>query len=77
MPRVKINQFEKERRLITAAIEAAMTISGNNRQSLSKKTGIPYSTLCVHIKNPDKMTLLELNQIKRVTGLTVSIKAPE
>lgn len=77
MPRIKINQFEKERRLITAAIEAAMTISGNNRQSLSKKTGIPYSTLCVHIKNPDKMTLLELNQIKRVTGLTVSIKAPE
>ena len=76
MPRIKSNRFEQERLDIKAEIEAAMTKSGNDKQSLSKKTGIPYSTLCVHIKDPDRMTLSELRRIRKVTGLKVMIEAP-
>ena len=75
MPKVRPNQFEQERADIKAEIVAAMIKSGNDRQSLSKKTGIPYSTLCTHMNNPDRMTLSELRRIRKVTGLKVTIEA--
>ena len=76
MPKVRTNQFEQERADIKAEIVAAMIKSGNDRRSLSKKTGIPYSTLCAHMNNPDRMTLSELRSIRKATGLIVAIKSP-
>ena len=75
MPKVRPNQFEQERADIKAEIVATMIKSGNDRQSLAKKTGIPYSTLCTHMNNPDRMTLSELRRIRKVTGLKVTIEA--
>ena len=76
MPKLKNNQFEQERADIKAEIVAAMIKSGNDRRSLSKKTGIPYSTLCAHMNNPDRMTLSELRRIRKATGLIVTIESP-
>lgn len=76
MPKIKPNQFEQERADIRAEITAAMIKAGHDKKSLSEKTGIPYSTLCAHMSNPDRMTISELRRIKKATGLIVTIEAP-
>lgn len=76
MPKIKPNQFEKERANIRAEITAAMIKAGHDKKSLSEKTGIPYSTLCAHMSNPDRMTISELRRIRKATGLIVTIEAP-
>lgn len=76
MPKIKPNQFEKERANIRAEITAAMIKAGHDKKSLSEKTGIPYSTLCAHMNNPDRMTISELRRIRKATGLIVTIEAP-
>lgn len=76
MPKVKPSR-ERQRQLnITAEINAAITKSGLDKETVAKRTGIPYSTLCAHINNPWRMNLSELDRIGRVTGLKFEIEAP-
>lgn len=54
----------------TSAIEQAMGRCGTNQSKLSLATGISRPTLSKKIENPDKFTLLEIEQLNNVLRFT-------
>jgi len=61
--------------MIRAEIMAAMNQKGIRQQNLlARRSGIPKSTLSVHLSNLDRMTLGELRRIAKVTDLQISIR---
>lgn len=75
MPKLARNSKQIEDDLIRAEIAAGMNSHGIRRQNcLAQRAGIPQSTLSIHMRDLDRMTLGELRRIAMVVGLKISIE---
>lgn len=66
MPKLAVSANEKKDRSLRANIEYAQTIQGISKGKLARLTGIPYSTLCLHLQYPEQIRIGELREICRV-----------
>lgn len=80
MPKVDLRtrkQVERDNFLgeVKAQIKYFMVLSGiETQKDLAEKTGISEYALCRRMKNPDKLTLGELQAIYRACGKKIKIE---
>ena len=63
MPKLPLSKEEKQNRIVAGAIENQLTIINMSKPELAKKTGIPYSTLALRIRNPSTFSLADLRKV--------------
>lgn len=75
MPKLARNSKQIEDDLIRAEIIAGMNSHGIRRQNqLARRASIPQSTLSIHMRDLDRMTIGELRRIAMVVDLKITIE---
>ena len=74
MPKLKISDRERQNRILLAIIQSGKTMEDINMGTLSKRTGIPMSTLYQRFGMPEDIRLGELREILRVLKISESEK---
>lgn len=63
MPKVVLTKEDPRKAEIRSVIAGGLARHQINKQDLSKKTGINYSTLNAHLRNPEDMRMGEIWKI--------------
>ena len=69
MPPVRsLDPYDKRKKEFRKWLDGQMGYHQISQKELSRKTGIPASTLSYKVRKPERMTLLDLWRIEKVLG---------